>query len=197
MLGLPLKKTEWTGDTDVDVGTGVAVGTLGNQALTCRWGLACHAPADAFVLAANKTESSITGVSCTKRNSDGPCFHIRNEGSSEFLLCASGRHPNVQVPLGGQFVSEGHEPWADGQKLRARASAVTQPRTIWPWFNQMCCSLQNSQSRSHRSGAAVSCRLSFWRTSNHHFSDPGSPHMLKKKVAQAYHEYIVDYCCSA
>ena len=56
-----------TGDTDVDAGVEMAVGTLVacdsvDQALTCRWVLACHSPADALVLAGNKTASSITSV---------------------------------------------------------------------------------------------------------------------------------------
>ena len=56
------------GNTDVDVGTEVAIGTLVasdsvDQALTCRWEPACHSPADALVLAATKAASSITSVS--------------------------------------------------------------------------------------------------------------------------------------
>ena len=34
-----------------------------------------------------------------RRNSDGPRFYTRNEGSGEFLFRASGRHPNVRVAL--------------------------------------------------------------------------------------------------
>ena len=56
------------GDTDVDVSIVVAVGTLVAcnsvaQALTFQWALACRSPADALVLAANKTASGITNVS--------------------------------------------------------------------------------------------------------------------------------------
>ena len=47
---------------EVAVGTWVACDSV-DQALTCRWVLACHSPADALVLAGNKTVS-ITGVSC-------------------------------------------------------------------------------------------------------------------------------------
>ena len=48
------------GDTDVDTSLEVAVGTLvachsANQALTCRWALACRSPVDALVLAVHKT----------------------------------------------------------------------------------------------------------------------------------------------
>ena len=82
---LPLGKKRLAGDTYVDVSIEIAVGTLVacdsvDQALTCRCALACHSPADALVPAANKTASSITGVSSTKRHNDGPHFDTRRSG---------------------------------------------------------------------------------------------------------------------
>ena len=62
------KEKRLAGNTDVDVSIEVAVDTLGacdsfDQVLTCCWAPACHSPADALVLAANKIASSITSVS--------------------------------------------------------------------------------------------------------------------------------------
>ena len=59
-----------------------------------------HLTADSLVLAANKTASSITGVS--RETSEAIPAHAsstRNEGSGEFLFRASGRHPNIRVPV--------------------------------------------------------------------------------------------------
>ena len=65
---LPLRKTEWTGNTDVDIGLEMAVGTLVacdsvDRALTCLWALTCHWPEDALVLAAYNPAFSIACVS--------------------------------------------------------------------------------------------------------------------------------------
>ena len=101
--------TTWlAGDTDVDVGIEMALGTLVacgsvNQALACRWALACHWPVIGLSLAcrcarARGQEDFLWHHGRplgTKRNSRGPRFHVRNEGNSDFTLRASGRHPCV------------------------------------------------------------------------------------------------------
>ena len=75
------------------VGAWVACSSFG-RALTG------YLTADSLVLAANKTASSITGVS--RETSEAIPAHAsstRNEGSGEFLFRASGRHPNIRVPV--------------------------------------------------------------------------------------------------
>ena len=67
VLGWQVRLKRLAGDTDVDVGIVVAVGTLVacdrvGQTLTCRWTSDCHSPADARMVAANKAAFSITGV---------------------------------------------------------------------------------------------------------------------------------------
>ena len=51
-------------------------------------------------------------------------------------------------------------------------------RTIWPSLHRMCYSTQNSRSRAHQTGAAVSFQTPFGRAANHHSSD--SPDMLEQ-----------------
>ena len=59
---LPLRETRWTGDTNVDIGLGRAVGSLvacngANRVLTC------HSNSDSLVLAANNIVLSIASIS--------------------------------------------------------------------------------------------------------------------------------------
>ena len=60
----------------------------------------------------------------TRRNSDGPRFYTGNEGSGKFLCRASGRHPNVRVPLVEALLQRGWNTRTDGltvMKLLFRA----------------------------------------------------------------------------
>ena len=121
------KKIRLAGDTDVDVGTRMAVGTFA-ACNTFDHAPTCHSSSDSLVLAANEPVFSIStalttlhlsfefglarargqqhclqhngGLLSTKRNSDGPRFHTRNEGSGEFSASCVGSTPERPGPVG-------------------------------------------------------------------------------------------------
>ena len=137
------------GDTDVDASIEMAVGTLVacdsvDQALTCLWALACRSPVDGVVLAVGRLLSF-------QRNSDGPRFCTRSEGSGKFLFRASGRHPNISVP----FVSE-----LDLSDRRVDCATATRVSIasyhLAVVASDVLLDSENSQSTAHRSGTAVS-----------------------------------------
>ena len=112
-------------------------------------------PADALVLATNKTASSITSVSRVPRDSDGPYFYTRNESSNEFLFRPSGHHSRVSTSSIEAAFLRGLTPQTDRSTV-TRTRVARMFRIIWPTLRRMCCSSQSSQSRARRSGAAVS-----------------------------------------
>ena len=89
-----------------------------------------------------------------QRNSDGPRFYIRTEGSGAFLFRASGRHPNVRVSLVDALFPG---------RLTTRTDGLTKPqlhvsrmlRTIWLSLRLTCCLILNSQKGAHRSCVAA------------------------------------------
>ena len=90
---LPLKKTGLAGDADVAIGIEVTVGTLdscesASQAPVFRLRTRSRGQQDCLQHREHLLSST--------RNSDGPRY-TQNEGSGEFFLRASGRHPNARV----------------------------------------------------------------------------------------------------
>ena len=69
--------------------------------------------------------SSSSRILRTKRNRDGPRFYPWKEGSCEFLHPASGRHPNIRVPLVESPFLRSSNTGGRRQRLRAHAPAVT------------------------------------------------------------------------
>ena len=151
MLGLqvrlhqpPADEKKLAGNTEVDVGIEVAVGTLVAcnsvyQALTCRWVL-LH-----VIRLRPRSPTRLPPASRAsleyREGQQSPGSYIRNERSSEFLFRPAGRHLSV-----------------DGSTV-TRLRVSRKCRTIWPTLHRLCCSSQSSQSRSRRSGAAVSFQL--------------------------------------
>ena len=96
------------------------------------------------------------GLRSSGRTSDGFRFCTRN-GSGAFVFRASGRHPNVEILGGGQFLRD--------LTTQTDGLTVTQPHgsrmlcTFWSSLRGMCCSTRNSQKRAHRWGVAASFPL--------------------------------------
>ena len=116
---LPLRKTERTGDTDVDIGFEMAVGTAQRRPsadlfLGSDLAFACGR---ARVRGRQPCLQHRKRLLSFRRNSDGPRFCTQNE-SGWFLFRASGRHPNVQIPSWFQRSSARTDPYQTLANLR-------------------------------------------------------------------------------
>ena len=96
--------------------------------------------------------------SSSRRNSDGPRFHIWHKGSSEFLFRASGRHPNVWILSVEALFLTGLTTQTDGLTV-TQLHASRMLRTIWRLLHQVRCSTQSFRNRAHRWGKVVSFPL--------------------------------------
>ena len=92
------------------------------------------------------------------RNSEGPCFYTRNEGSNDLFFESSGRQPNVSTSSIAAAFRRGLLPQTDGSTVtRLHVSRIVP--TTWPTLHRASCISHISQSKCRQSGAPVSFQV--------------------------------------